>query len=177
MIGTTIEKGRSRLIKIAEISALAGGAVLTGIALLMVYSVVVSSLGVPMLGDPELVELAAAAAIVGFMPYCQMKRGHVAILVFTSRLSAPLKRFLDVAANTVMTVVIAVFSWRLVVGGFDAFGREQVSMFLQLPRWWGYALMAPSCMVWVVTAICVTVEVAVTDWWTSPGSPGEHPAQ
>lgn len=165
-----IDIWRRRLAELSELVAMFGGLVLSGIALLVVYAVVVAKLGSPLLGDTEIVEFAAAVAVFSFMPYCQMKQGHVAVTVFTSKFPMRYRHVLDVAAHGIMTAVIIILCWRLFAGGVDAFSRNQVSMFLQLPAWWAYALITLPCLLWMVTSAFITLQSALRVGGDEPGS-------
>jgi hypothetical protein len=57
-----------------------------------------------------------------------------------------------------VAVVVAGLAWRLPQGGLDSFNRNRVSMFLNLPQWWGYAAAAGPMALWSVNAVFVLVE-------------------
>lgn len=128
--------------------------------LFTVLAVCMSALGHPILGDTEIVEFAAGVAVMCFMPYCQMQYGHVTITTFTAWAPTPMKWGLDVLASLAFALVIGVLAWQLIVGGFDAYDRGRISMFLRLPRWWGFALASLPAVLWVVTAAFVVIERA-----------------
>lgn len=153
----TLDQMHQRLDRLSEAIAIFGGLVLTSIILLVVYAVIATKVGFPLLGDTEIIELAAAVAVFSFMPYCQMQRGHVAVTAFTSWLPASLRHRLDVLAHALMTFAIGVLCWRLFVGGMDALDRGRMSMFLQIPIWWAYAVIAPPVLLWVVTSAFIAL--------------------
>jgi hypothetical protein len=72
-----------------------------------------------------------------------------------------LRRRLDAAAAGLFAVVVVVLVWRMALGGIDAFLRGRISMFLQLPQWWGYAAVAAPAALWVACAVFVAVERAL----------------
>lgn len=153
-----LARWRDRLGRISELVAAFGGLVLSAAMLFTVVAVVMSAAGQPILGDTEIVEFAAGVAVASFMPYCQMRGGHVTITTFTVRLPAALTRLLDTVAAVAVAIVIGVLAWRLIVGGVDAYDRGRISMFLQLPRWWGFALASFPCLLWAVTAVFIAIE-------------------
>src|SRR5262245_22958651 len=63
--------------------ALAGGALLVGLTLMSVASVIGRSLGHPLLGDFELVQFGCAVAISFFLPYAQLRRSNIIVDFFT----------------------------------------------------------------------------------------------
>lgn len=126
--------------------------------LFTVVAVCMAALGRPILGDTEIVEFAAGVAVMSFMPYCQMQYGHVVITAFTGWAPPAAKAILDVAASVVFALVVIVLAMQLIVGGYDAYDRGRISMFLQLPRWWGFALASVPAVLWMATAVFVVCE-------------------
>ena len=149
---------RCRLDRTTRTVALFGGLVLVAVMLFTVAAVCMAALGHPILGDTEIVEFAAGVAVMSFMPYCQMQYGHVAITAFTGWAPQGVKAGLDVAASFAFALVIVVLAVQLIVGGYDAYDRGRISMFLRLPRWWGFALAGIPALLWMVTAVFVVFE-------------------
>ena len=151
-------KARPVLKAICEWVAIAGGTLLTVAAIFAVSAIGADASGTPVLGDTEVMEFAAAAAVASFLPFAQIQDAHVKITVFTNRLPRPLLVMLDSVARVIFAVVATVLAWRLAVGGFDAFDRSRMTMFLQLPLWWGYALAAVPMVLWVVVTWFLAAE-------------------
>ena len=126
--------------------------------LFTVVAVCMAALGRPILGDTEIVEFAAGVAVMCFMPYCQMQYGHVVITAFTGWAPPAAKATLDIAASVVFALVVIVLAMQLIVGGYDAYDRGRISMFLRLPRWWGFALASVPAVLWMATAVFVVCE-------------------
>jgi TRAP-type C4-dicarboxylate transport system permease small subunit len=133
--------------------AIAGGLALVAAMAVTVGSVLRAAAGAPLLGDTEIVEMLVGVAIAWFMPWCQARRAHIRLDVFTARAPAPVRRGLDAAAGLIVALVVSVLAWRLVQGGIDAHDRGRETMFLQLPLWWGYAAAALGMLLWAVLAI------------------------
>lgn len=111
--------GRS-LDALARALALAGGALLLAAALLTVVSVAGRALvpfGLsPVKGDFELVSMACALAVFSFLPWCQLRRGHVTVDILSNALPPRAQAALGLAGDLAMTVVAAVIVWRLSIG-------------------------------------------------------------
>jgi TRAP-type C4-dicarboxylate transport system permease small subunit len=137
----------------ARALAVAGGVLLVAAMAVTVASVLRAAFGRPILGDTEIVEMLVGVAIAWFMPWCQARRAHIRLDVFTARAPAPVRRGLDAAAGLIVALVVSVLAWRLVQGGIDAHDRGRETMFLQLPLWWGYAAAALGMLLWAVLAI------------------------
>jgi TRAP-type C4-dicarboxylate transport system permease small subunit len=135
-------------------------AILGGLALLAVTALTVASitgraftrqgLG-PVPGDFELVEALTAFAVFAFLPWCQLKRGHATVDVFTRLLPPRANRLIDLACEVLMTMVVALIAWRLWHGMLDKMRYHETSFILQVPLWWAFAAA------WVAAAAGVAV--------------------
>jgi TRAP-type C4-dicarboxylate transport system permease small subunit len=133
--------------------AIAGGGLLIAAMAVTVASVLSAAFGRPILGDTEIVEMLVGVAIAWFMPWCQVRRAHIRLDVFTARAPARLKQGLDAAAGAVTALVVAALAWRLIQGGIDMHERGRATMFLQLPMWWGYGAAALGMALWTAEAM------------------------
>lgn len=125
-----------------------GLAVLGGLALLAVTGLTVVSivgraftrqgLG-PIPGDFELVEALTAFAVFAFLPWCQLRRGHATVDVFTRALPARVNRGIDLAAELLMTLTVVLIAWRLWYGMADKLRYHETTFILQFPLWWSFA--------------------------------------
>jgi TRAP-type C4-dicarboxylate transport system permease small subunit len=107
-------------------------------------------------GDFELVEAGTAFAVFAFLPWCQLNRGHATVDLFTNYLPAAANRWIDLVAETLMTIVFVVLAWRLWIGMMDKIRYEETTFILQYPVWWGFATAM------VGAAVCVIVSVYMT---------------
>lgn len=134
--------------------ALLGGAVFTGLTLLSLYSIVMRNLlGSPIMGDWELVQMGCAVAIASCFPMCQMRNGHILVDFFTLRAGAAMRQRLDGVGALVLAVMMALLAWRTAVGAIEARAYNETSMIMELPTWFGYALMVPSFVLASVAAL------------------------
>jgi TRAP-type C4-dicarboxylate transport system permease small subunit len=144
--------GRRLLYAAAEKLAAFGGLALVGVVAVTLVSVIGGRFGRPLLGDTEIVELLCGIAVASFMPWCQMRGANVIVDFFTARAPQRVRDFLDAVAYALFAVIVAVLTERMIEGAWTQYERGRVSMFLQLPQWWGYALAAAACVLW--TAVC-----------------------
>ncbi len=125
--------------------ALGGGLVLLAMTLMSVTSVALRSVGLtPIPGDFELVQLGCAVCVSMFLPYCQMRRGHVMVDFFTVAASERTKAVLDAAGALLLAACAALIALRLAAGMLDSRASGEASMILNVPIWWAYAPMIPS---------------------------------
>ncbi|WP_191285846.1 TRAP transporter small permease [Aliiroseovarius zhejiangensis] len=105
--------------------AYSGGAILVAIALTTVVSIIgrtLSGLGLgPVKGDYEIVEMGCAVAVFAFMPWCQLKRGHVTVDIFISKLPDRMQAILGLIGDLFLTGAAFIILWRLWLGFGEKF--------------------------------------------------------
>ncbi len=171
--------------RIARLSALAGGLVLTFLILLVCVSVFgrglntfghadfLSSLsegsanwligtGVgPVNGDFELVEAGIAFAIFAFFPICQFHGAHATVDIFTSAMPSRVTRALVALWEAVLALAIILIAWRLFVGMEDKRAYGETTLLLQFPIWWAYAAsVAAAAVASLVAVYCAFARIA-----------------
>ena len=142
---------------LARALALLGGFVLASFIVLTVVSItgrafIFAGLG-PVPGDFELVEVCSAFAVFSFLPWCQLKRGHVTVDLFVSKLSPRKLAFLSLIGNVLLSLVSSLILWRLVLGTLDKQNYNETTFILQFPLWWGYAACLVGGAVFVIVSI------------------------
>ena len=106
--------------RISDRLALAGGALLMGMAFLVTASVLLRWLmrqGIP--GDFELLQIGLALAVFSFMPLCQLRGGNLFVDTFTGRLPPAVWRRLDGLWSLVYAVVAALIAVMLAMGAVE----------------------------------------------------------
>ena len=132
-----------QLVALTRPLAIAGGMLMLFIAATVVVSVTMRWLiyaSVP--GDIELVQIATAVAVFSFLPLCQSHRGNIMVDTFTARLPVRVRNSLDALWDLVYAAMMAIISWRLVIGAWDTIRSNTVSMMLGLPIGWAIAACA-----------------------------------
>ena len=111
-----------------------GAVVLSAAALIVAWSVLLRAFaGGQVPGDFEIVSVASGIAIVLFLPYCQARRAHVTVDVFTSWLPPAALRGIELLWTCALAAAAALLAWRLGAGLVEAWGRNDVSMILHIP--------------------------------------------
>ncbi len=167
--------------------AYAGGTILVAIALVTVVSIAgraLTGFGFrPIKGDFEIVEMGCAIAIFAFLPWAQIKRGHVTVDVFIQKLPARGQALLGFLGDLLLALAAFVILWRLWLGFGEKFpyGSEamrgalgmgakpffvETSYELELPVWIPYAGALVGAAMFFVVAL-------YTSWralnWTIEG--------
>lgn len=146
---SAVERALTRL---CDASAIVGGLVLLATALMTVVSVVGRAVfSHPILGDVELVQLGGAVVVASFLPYAQQRRANLIVDFFTTGASPRAQGWMDSVGTALYTVVLALVTWRVAVGGIDIHANQESSMLMNLPLWIPYALMLPGL------ALCVVI--------------------
>ena len=130
--------------RLSRVCAVLAGILLTLITLMTCASVIGRNLAQATLaGDFELTGVATGLAVALFMPWCQMRRGHIVVDFFTTRASPATRNALDRGGALLMALVMALLAWRTALGGISAWESHSGSMLLGFPDWLVYAGMAP----------------------------------
>jgi len=151
----------SWLDRLCRALAVAGGALLAGLSLLVVASVAGRACcDAPVPGDYELAQIAVAVAISLCLPWCQWRRGHVAVDFFTANLAPRRQIRLDAGGALLLALVCALLAWRAAVGALDMRAVGETTMIVGFPVWIGYAATLPG----LALAALAGLVVAVHDW-------------
>lgn len=140
--------------RLAKGAALLAGLLMVVIALLTCVSLLGrNTVGVTLAGDFELTGMAAGAAIALFLPWCQLRRGHIIVGFFTARAGERTSARLDRFGALVLGAMVAMLAWRSAVGGLNALRSQSGTMMLNFPEWIVYAFM-------VLAAVIAAVQFA-----------------
>ena len=150
--------------------AYAGGALLAALALITVASVlgrafIFIGLG-PIKGDYELVEMGCAIAVFAFMPWCQLKRGHVTVDLFVDMMPMRVTLLFALLGNVALAAAATLIAWRLGAGLNEKLPQKWVGFFefeknwaveetyeLALPFWIGYAFAMIGAALFAIVAL------------------------
>lgn len=139
---------------LARAFAFGGGAILVALTGMAVASITGRALlGRPVPGDFELVQIGCGAAIAAFLPYCQLRRGHIIVDFFTVRAGRRTQSALDTLGALLVALVMAALAWRTAVGMLAVRAAGEVSMIVGFPIWIGYAAIVPSLALAAVVAL------------------------
>ena len=129
----------------AKAFAFAGGAVLVAMLGMSVSSIAGRAIfNSPIPGDFELVQLACAASIAAFLPWCQLRRGNIIVDFFTTGLPRRAQSVLDALGALLLAAVMALVAWRAGLGAEAVYASGERAMISRYPQWIGYAAIVPS---------------------------------
>ncbi len=139
---------------LARLCAVLAGVLLTGITLMTCVSLIGrNTTGWTIVGDFELSASAVGAAIALFLPWCQLRRGHLVVDFVTSGASPATQERFDRFGALLLGTVMALMTWRTAVGGLSAWNTQAGSMMLGFPEWVVYAAMVPALALTTVIAL------------------------
>lgn len=110
----------------------------------------------PVPGDFELVEAFTAFAVFSFLPWCQLRRAHATVDVFTSFLPEKANRVIDLITEVLMSLVMILIAWRLWYGMLDKVRYSETTFILQYPVWWGFAAAMFAAFIGVIVSLYMT---------------------
>lgn len=88
------------------------GVALTAMMILVFLNVVLRAVWRPILGTYEFTAFLASVTISFALAYCAVEKGHVAITLFTERLSARGQAVCDTIVGIIGTALFAVMAWQ-----------------------------------------------------------------
>ena len=166
-------------LKLARLSAILGGVVLSALILLTVVSVSGRGLNTfghflldiglmpglaqsmldagvgPVLGDFELVESGVAFCIFAFLPLAQITGAHATVDILTSQFSPFVNRVLTMIWDVLFAVVLIVIAWKLYEGMAGKMRYNETTMLLQYPVWWSYGVSLVAAIVAAIVSVYV----------------------
>jgi TRAP-type C4-dicarboxylate transport system permease small subunit len=121
---------------VARTLAVGGGLVLLATAAMVTTSVLLRWSGrQPVPGDFEIVQMAMALVVFAFLPICQIRRGNIAVEMFTDRLPRRVTAWLDATWDVVYAATAALLAYALALGTMDVLANKTQTMVLTLPLW------------------------------------------
>ncbi len=153
----------SLLQRLVTLWALLGGALVVVIVLVTAVNVGAFTLDfslkpfgiyVPALpGYEDFVRLAISAAGLSFFPYCQMKRGHVAVDLFVQALPSWLRTVLDHLWLALTAVLAAFLGYWMFIGMLETQSDGTMTAVLGWHEWPWYIPGIISMGLWALTAL------------------------
>lgn len=143
----------------------AGWAILGGLVLLSIVLVTAANVGLYVAdritpgrfgivrGYEDIVRLLVSAAALMMLPYCQLKRGHVAVDVFTERLGGRAIRAIERIVYALMAALALFLAGWMLVGMLETRSGRLVSAVLNWPEWPFYLPGLASLALWAAVAI------------------------
>lgn len=142
--------------------ALVAGAVLLLVVLVTTVNVAAFSLdkvarlfganvaGLP--GYEDFVDLAVGAAALMLMPYCQLRRGHVAVDLFVNMAPRAVQKALDTASLAAISALSLFLAYWMMAGLQETRDDGALSPVLGWPMWPFYIPGVASLLLWSAVA-------------------------
>lgn len=129
----SIERAFERVLRLL---AYAGGLILAGLALLVIYEVFMRYFfGRPFRGGFEMTELAMSAIVACGLPYTAITGGHVAVDIFSRTLDRPAFRWLNVGVNLLGAAALALLAWESWVYAAGGMAYGDVTNMMRIPKY------------------------------------------
>lgn len=104
-------------------------------------------------GYEDFVQLAIGAAIPMLLPWCQAKRGHLAVDLFLRQMPASFGRFIDRLSLILMAAVALFLAWWMAQGLLETRDDGTLSGVLGWPVWPFYITGIISLVLWAVVSL------------------------
>ncbi len=103
-------------------------------------------------GYEDFVEIAAGAAALMLMPYCQLRRGHVAVDLFTAMAPRAMRKALDAASLAAVAALTLFLAYWMMAGLAETRADGALSPVLGWPLWPFYIPGVLSLLMWAAVA-------------------------
>ena len=103
-------------------------------------------------GYEDFVRLMVSAAVPMLFPYCQLRRGHVAVDLLVERMPQAVQRAIDVVALVGMTLLVLFLLYWMAIGMVETRADHAVSRVLGWPEWPFYLPGLVSLALWALVA-------------------------
>lgn len=145
---------------ISRLMALIGGAVLIVLVIATCISITgraLTPLGLsPIKGIFDYTEVGVGFAIFSFLPWCQYRRSHATVDLFTPFYPSAMNRVLDFVIDFCMFLAAALIAWRLWLGMLDKLRYGETTFIAQFPVWQAFAAgLVGAVLFALVAAFCV----------------------
>jgi TRAP-type C4-dicarboxylate transport system permease small subunit len=135
--------GRALLLA-SKVSAIGGGLVFVGLVAMSLVSILGRKLlAMPVPGDVEVLQMAAAPACAAFFAFCHLTHCDVKVDFFTAKARPEVVHALDAVGSLLFGAVGALLTWRSAEGAWMVRASEETSMILGWPLWVAQVLMLP----------------------------------
>ena len=125
-----------RFEQVLRLIAYAGGLVLAGLAMLIIYEITMRYFfGRPFRGGYEMTQLAMSLIVACGLPYTAITRGHVAVDVFSGFLDRPSLRWLNFAVHALGAVMLGILAWRSFAYAMGSYSYGDITNMMRLPKY------------------------------------------
>jgi len=155
---------RQALHRAAAAWAILGGVLLFAIVCVTVTNVAAFTLdrladlvgrdvsGLP--GYEDFVRLAVSSAALMLFPYCQARRGHVAVDILAETvMPRGVQRVLDTLWQVLVVALAAFLAWKMTLGMLETYNDHALSRVLGWPVWPFYLPGIASLVLWAAVAL------------------------
>jgi len=114
-------------------------------------------------GYEDFVRLVIAGTALAFFPYCQLRRGHVAVDIFVEQLPRGVQRAMD-RAFALLTALLALFLlYFMTLGMLETRSDQTVTAVIGWPEWPFYAPGLVSLALWAAVSLAQTLRPDALD--------------
>lgn len=143
----------SALVRLSWAMAVAGMLVLTGLAVMLIVTIVARKLlGWQVTGDYEIVRMFAAISVSLMFPWCHITGGNIVVDLLTTRFPSEANRMLDRLGSVLLALLMVLLTWRTALLAIESYQSGAFSPLLTWPVWIFQVLMLPGLVVTSINA-------------------------
>lgn len=130
-------------------------AYLGGLLLLLITGLEAANAGMKLLtgsahaAEHELVKYMVGIALFSFLPWCQLMNGHIAVDIFTQRISETAKHLLSALGAVIGGAVALLLLRQMSLGMQSYIDYREVTPVLKLPIWTAFPFVLISLALWL----------------------------
>jgi TRAP-type transport system small permease protein len=134
--GTLLNRAERGLELVLRLIAYAGGLVLFGLMLLVIYEINMRYFyGRPFRGGYELTELAMSVIVACGLPYTAIKGGHVSVDILGGWLDSPGMRWLSALIHLTGAAMLAYIAWRSYLYAMGSLRFGDLTNMMRIPKY------------------------------------------
>lgn len=146
------------LVATARHLAVLGVAIVSGLAVMLVVTIVARKLlGWQVTGDHEIVRMFAAVSMSLVFPWCHLTAGNITVDLLTSGLPRGATRALDRIGSFLLGAMAALLAWRTGALAAASHASGAFSPLLAWPVWLFQALMVPGLILTALSGFYVAL--------------------
>lgn len=150
-----IERGLELVLRLV---AYAGGLVLFGMMLLVMYEINMRYFfGRPFRGGYELTQLAMSVIVACGLPYTAIKGGHVSVDIFGRWLDSPRLRWLTALVHLIGAALMAYVAWRSYLNAMGSLRWGDLTNMMRIPVYPFQLGVAVSCGLFALVLLYETL--------------------
>ena len=105
-------------------------------------------------GYEDIVTVLIGITVLGFFPYCQLKKGHIAVDFFMEKAGIRFQKVMALISEILLCTTAIFFSIMIFYGMLETKSDSMTTPVLGWQIWYFYLAAFISCLLWSVVSFC-----------------------